>query len=527
MAIFSCSTVIDAFLAVVFLVGLLYLYMTATHNHWKKKGIPYVKPSMIFGNLKEYFLREKALIHIIQDIYNNLDGQRFGGYFEVRSPVLMVKDPDLIERILVTDFSCFSDRDIEVDLKREPLASNLFSLKGDIWKNLRNKITPTFTTRKLKDMFEQICISGNELIAEIEKSVRKNEAVDAKKLGSCFMTDVIASCAFGLQLKDDSLEGKQFRDMITELMNPSFFRFIEVSLAVFFDPLAKLLGCRRIPDKVNDYFINLVKETMQYREKNNIQRNDFLHNLINLKMQEDAGLKVHWKQGLDKEDAYLNQMDDSENIGTKVMTDQCIAAQTLVFLTAGSEAMSAVIAFLFFELAYSYDVQRRLQEEVDTVLTKYGGILTYDGIKEMTYLDLVIKERNRKYPESIFLRRVCNAPYTIPNTDIVLEKGTKIVIPIHAIQHDPTYYPDPDKYDPERFKDTKQRAGTFLTFGDGPRMCIAMRFVILEIKVAVAMVMSQYSIVLNSKTQIPFQYDPKAFNVYPSGGIWVNFEKRK
>lgn len=70
---------------------------------------------------------------------------------------------------------------------------------------------------------------------------------------------------------------------------------------------------------------------------------------------------------------------------------------------------------------------------------------------------------------------MCTKEYKIPNTDIIIEKDTPVMIPIYGIQRDPEYYPDPDKFDPERFSPENKASRnhfTHLPFGEGPRICI-------------------------------------------------------
>lgn len=82
-------------------------------------------------------------------------------------------------------------------------------------------------------------------------------------------------------------------------------------------------------------------------------------------------------------------------------------------------------------------------------------------------------ETMRKYPPVQALARVCTKPYRVPGTDVDVDVGTAVLIPVYAIHHDPRYYPEPDAFDPERFsKDGARPAGTYLPFGDGPRICI-------------------------------------------------------
>nr|CAI5855770.1 unnamed protein product [Callosobruchus analis] len=70
---------------------------------------------------------------------------------------------------------------------------------------------------------------------------------------------------------------------------------------------------------------------------------------------------------------------------------------------------------------------------------------------------------------------MCNKSYTIPDTDITVEQGTRVFIPALGIHYDPEFYPDPEKFDPERFSEENKAARpnfTWLPFGEGPRICI-------------------------------------------------------
>lgn len=87
----------------------------------------------------------------------------------------------------------------------------------------------------------------------------------------------------------------------------------------------------------------------------------------------------------------------------------------------------------------------------------------------------MIAETLRKYPVATNLLRECTKDYVIPNTDVIIEKGTPVLIPIREIHHEPDYYPEPEKFIPERFNDenkTKIPPYAFLPFGEGPRICL-------------------------------------------------------
>jgi cytochrome P450 family 6 len=71
--------------------------------------------------------------------------------------------------------------------------------------------------------------------------------------------------------------------------------------------------------------------------------------------------------------------------------------------------------------------------------------------------------------------RECTNKYTIPGTDVTIEKGTFVVIPVIGLHMDQKYYPNPEKFDPDRFSEetkNKRPQFTYLPFGEGPRICI-------------------------------------------------------
>jgi cytochrome P450 family 6 len=83
-------------------------------------------------------------------------------------------------------------------------------------------------------------------------------------------------------------------------------------------------------------------------------------------------------------------------------------------------------------------------------------------------------ETLRKYPPVVKLVRQCTKPVKIRGTDISLEKGVQVLLPVLGLHHDPKYYPDPERFDPERFSEVEKKRPqfSFLPFLEGPRICI-------------------------------------------------------
>lgn len=98
------------------------------------------------------------------------------------NPILVVNDSELIRQILIKDFQYFADRGIHSNLDVDPMSFNLFRLPGEKWKHLRTKLTPIFTSGKLKQLYPLLLEVSDELIDVCDKSLEKSDIIDMKDL---------------------------------------------------------------------------------------------------------------------------------------------------------------------------------------------------------------------------------------------------------------------------------------------------------------------------------------------------------
>lgn len=154
----------------------------------------------------------------------------------------------------------------------------------------------------------------------------------------------------------------------------------------------------------------------------------------------------------------------------------------------------------------------------------------------------------RKYPPIVVLNRICTENYQIPKSDVVIEKGTTVFIPVLGIHYDPQYYSDPEKFDPQRFteeENSKRHSFTYLPFGEGPRTCIGskskfkhnykmvlmtfsptgLRFGLIQTKIGIASLIRNYSFSLDQATKLPLQFKTTAILLAHYGTIWLKIKK--
>lgn len=127
------------------------------------------------------------------------------------------------------------------------------------------------------------------------------------------------------------------------------------------------------------------------------------------------------------------------------------------------------------------------------------------------------------------MTRMSTADYSVPNTNIVLPKGSTVLVNVYSIHHDAEHFPKPDLFDPERFSTEGQASrsnGAFLAFGAGPRNCIGGRFGLMQCRVALVALLRAYDFSPSAKTPPKMEFDERGILLTPKGGVWLNMTKR-
>jgi len=298
------------FLYVVVLVActlaVVYTYFKMSFKYWKKRNVPYVAPSFPFGNIADALFFRKSVGHVHEEFYKKLEGEKYGGIYAFTKPIFVFRDPDIIKNVLVKDFISFHDRGIFMDEEIEPLTGHLFSLGGSRWRNLRTKLTPTFTSGKMKMMFQTFVDCGHELGSILEKCASNEEVIEVKDILARYSTDIISSCAFGIQCNCLKNPDAEFRQWGRKFFAPSFRNAITAFFSQVYPSVLRVLRLAPVDPKVSKYFRSMVEETVNYRERNNITRNDFMQLLIQIKN----------KVNLDKENE-IPEMNGYRNLENK------------------------------------------------------------------------------------------------------------------------------------------------------------------------------------------------------------------
>ncbi|XP_012250706.2 cytochrome P450 9e2-like [Athalia rosae] len=491
------------------LIGVLIIwhYTCRNLNYFKDRGIPHVSPLPLFGNMARIVFRYKSFREGIHEIYNFNQDAKYIGFFDFGSPVVIMRDLELIKTVTSKSFDNFPDHKMLADeVPDEIFTKNLFALKGQQWKDMRTLLSPSFTSSKMKTLFKLIKESTSNLIDNLKARSSESTEFAMRDVLTRHTNDVIMTSAFGLSV--DSLKDKN-NDFFTtgqEATNFSGARSVKFFLLRIFPTLSRLMNVRLWSDKTVKFYKDIVKTTIAVRDAKGIVRPDMLQ----LMMQARDGSK------------------------TVKLTNDDMTAHAFIFYFGGFDTTSLLMCFAVHEVAVNPEVHEKLQAEVDEVLEKCGGDVTYEALHAMSYLDNVVNETLRLHAPAPMVDRLCSQPFELPPAQpglkpFLVEPGMILWLPIDAIQRDPKYWEDPEKFDPDRFGEKRKSnfdPATFIPFGIGPRACIGNRFALMETKLAIFELLANFNITACSKTIDPIRLSRASFVAYIEGGAWLNLEPR-
>lgn len=441
--------------------------LSNANSYWKKKGVIYESPS--------FKSKKKTEFDVTKDMYDKYKDAPYVGFYRSGKPRILLRDPEIIKDIFVKDFDKFVSRGIKSQ-QNDVLSENILFVDGKKWKLLRHKLTPTFTSGKLKSMIplifqynSQLCERLEQLIDDSDSALPPTTALIQRKnlrmTIADYTTSVMTSVAFGIE------SGTLYRENKYTPFNEIGRSFFENNKKNHW--FYKYFNTSRFRVEDNK-FITIFKDVIKDREQTPRIRHDFIDLCLNL-----------------KRESILSDPDSVGDFTIKV-TDEILAAQAFFFFLAGNDSAETVISFAAYELAHNQPCLFRLHNEIDNLLRIFGKP-TYECLQQAEYLDRVIKETMRKYPPIGHLQRVCNSIYTLPD-GITIEPGIKCTVSVLALHRDEKFYPEPSKFDPDRFlKRELENANYYMPFGKGPRQCIGIRLGMMQVKMALFAMLTHFT----------------------------------
>ena len=490
---------------VTFILIFLYHYFTRNYNYWKNQGIP--SPEKCFpllGNMWKVIFTQESFITFCEKLYQKGCNQSMIGFYQITTPTLLIRDPELVKKVLVTNFSSFGKNPVQLHKELDPLLmKNPFFSQGDSWKEGRISLTNLFSSRKLKSMFSLICEVSFKFDKYLNEKIRTENGVvefQLKELFAKYTGEIVTTVGMGVEGKCFERNPKTFGKIVSSVFHKPAFMGGFTQVAVFFLPrLAKFFKFGLVSREMDVFFRKSVKEVVKGKKQEGGVQNDFLH--------------------------FAMENEKSNEINEKLDN---LTANVLSFIVDAKETTSATLNFLTFQLASHPEVQEKVRNEINSVLLKYNGKWEYEALKDLTYLEQVIYESMRLFPTLGNMMKICTKKTQLVGFDGLscrVLPGDIVGFSIHGLHKDPKYWPDPEKFDPERFIEERKKdidKFVFLPFSEGPRMCLGMRLAKMIMKMSIISILKNYSLAVSPKTRIPMKQELRNnFLTEVEGGLWV------
>lgn len=493
----------------------LYVYGTWPYSQWRSLGVPGPPPTIFLGNMPELF-KPGGHLRAAQD-WQAKYGTVFGIY-NFRAPILYVTDPNAIKQVLVTDFNSFVDRHFFSDriLVHKELDTALFFACGSTWKRIRMVMSPMLSSSKLRAM--SVCLVRCSRLFS-DKLMVARQPVDVRQLCQAFALDSIAATAFSLDTDTQANPDTPLVQHARSLFKVGDYIAYFFSLAALFPALTRPVfkffnyGIFKTPDL--QYFDSAVNQMIADRHKTDSRDTDLLQLLIDAEVEEEIG-------------GDGSAGGKTEFFGKKLRQDE-IVGQCLIMYIAGLETTSSALQFLFYLLAKHEDVQNKLIKEIDDMFKESNkdndSSLGFEDVQKLPYLQAVIQESLRMYPPASIIFRLATQDATVANMPV--PAGTGLWIPVHVVNRDPNNFPDPDKFNPERWmlpSSVIHPVLSWLAFGGGPRHCVGQRLALLELKLCVVRTLRYVSVASASPDSLVVSDITSMLT--PTQPIMVTFNRR-
>ncbi|CAG9771773.1 unnamed protein product [Ceutorhynchus assimilis] len=453
----------------------LYLYMLKIKDRTKYMvNVPGPTPIFPFGNTLDYIYGSTGVLRGLMDSL-----KQYGETIVVNPGsfdwAIITIDYDFNE--LLFSSAVHIQKPTQYDFLHGWLGQGLLTSYGAHWKNHRRVITPAFHFSILQDYISIFNAVGDKFIEKLKNEVGK-DSMEISKIVSLCTLDVICEAAMGVKINALEEENSKYIKSVKTLCSIMPERAFS-PLNPFFYPLTLNYFREKRALKV---IHKLVEEVISKR----IEDHRRMKNIGSTDLTDEFGVR--------KRKAFLDLLLES-SIDGKLLSMQELRDEVNTFMFEGHDTVSSAITFSLLMISEHPEVQDKLIKEQ---LEIFGSNLTsvtptYKELNEMKYLDLVIKETLRLFPSvPYFGRRLAQDTEFKGN---LYPKGINVMIFPFAFHRNPKYFPEPEKFIPERFVDLSSKYPyAYTPFSAGPRNCIGQKFAMLEMLSTISKVVRNFKL---------------------------------
>ena len=446
--------------------------------------------SHIPGKMVRSFLKDPiGTLSKIANEYGDLSYFKMG-----RLHVYLINNPDDIEKILIYDHSNFS-KGPRLQSAKRLLGEGLVTSEGEFHKSQRKLIQPLFLPKKIASYGPIMTERALNMI----KGWKNGSVVDIHSELMKVTLSII--CKSVMDYDMESQQAKDFGNAFA--ITKKYASRLQHPIGQLLDRvpiLPKVAQARAAGNKLNTIVYGLVAERREKIEKDkSFSGEDLLSKLI--KVQADDG---------------------------STMTDKQLRDEIITILIAGHETTSNALTWTYYLLSQNPKVERKVFDEIDSVLGEDGGEFKRPSITDLPkldYVEKVFREAMRLYPPVWTMGRFVQKDY--PLGGYILPKGSSLMFSQYVMHHSSKYYDNPETFDPDRWtEEFKMHLPRFsyFPFGGGIRGCVGEPFAWQEGILLLATISSYWSMRLAPNQRVKLQ---PGITLSPKNGIKMKLKSRR
>ncbi|KAL8474182.1 hypothetical protein ACS0TY_030852 [Phlomoides rotata] len=453
---------------------------------------------------------------------------------------VVVSDP-IVARHILRENAFSYDKGVLADILEPIMGKGLIPADLDTWKQRRRVIAPGFHSLYLEAMAKVFTDCSLRMTTKIDKLLELEASRGEQKIEldleaefSNLALDIIGLGVFNYDFGSVTKESPVIKAVYGTLFEAEHRSTFYIPYWKI--PLAKWLVPRQLKFQkdlkvINDCLDELIKNAKETREEADVEK---------LQQRDYSSIK---------DASLLRFLVDMRGVDAD---DRQLRDDLMTMLIAGHETTAAVLTWSIFLLAQHPSKMRKAQAEIDSVLGQERT--TFEAVKKLEYLRLIVVEALRLYPQPPLLIRRSLKPDKLPggyNGDkdgYEIPAGTDVFVSVYNLHRSPYFWDNPDDFEPERFKvqkssqvegwagfDPSRSPGAlypneiisdfaFLPFGGGPRKCVGDQFALMESTIALAMLLQKFDINLRGSPESVELVT--GATIHTKSGLWCQLKKR-
>jgi cytochrome P450 len=374
---------------------------------------------------------------------------------QTRRSIVMVSDPVLVRRIMTEDMHRYPKSDLMQEALRPLVGDSIFVSGGATWERQRRMINPAFSHMKVSLAFNAMRDAVQDALPALDRSAAAGEQLSLDLLTSHLTADAITRTVFSMPLQSQTAHAV-FESFITFERSVAQVRLLPMILSKAWADTPQrpevLAACARIRELLGEL------------------------------------VDAHATRGTEDIAASMREARDADEVP---FTREELIDQIGVMFLAGHETTASALTWILYLISMVPAVRERLLAEIKRVAG--DDPVSFEHVREMTYVRNVFRETLRLYPPITFMPRVALEDARIGGRKV--KRGALIMISPWVMHRHLSLWKDPDAFDPDRFSPEREAdlpEWGYIPFGQGPRICVGQAFAHTEAVLMLAELLRRY-----------------------------------